>query len=590
MSIGLGKKKLLASVSNADFLKELSWRGSAPKKMVKAASSGDCLRFVIAYRAWLEPSASRYRKHLPTGTLCQIGRPEPGSLARLIAEYKKPEGRFRKGVSRAIAGWLQGPLANPMSEVELAAVSELLLNPPIDLEAEPWLQLWRRALTAKIRSGKSTLSAGLPPQTEASIIQALLFAPLTGSVKQHHASAKQIEEDLLAVTDTDGTPHASIARELTQLFATLVRCGWWGRAFRQPAFTEKASERFEGLLTRATELCRADGGFSFEAEPLAAANLLLPLASRIAQLPKKSEIARVATGDWKPEKKNTEPPASQSDWSAIACLRSNRSPQSDSAIVTYDENIPQLELSCFGQPILSGQWLSESAVAGKKLTSRGEWSCSCWFSDEDGDYLELERSAGRAIFERQLYLSRKQHFMLLSDCVRTRSDKPIAHQLQIPLARKVMSRADFVSREWRLHSGQFPVRVFPVSLEFDRIQSTCGQLAVHDNLLTLEVQGRGNLVASVVFDWHPDRTETDAEWTQLTVTETRQFVPRSDASAFRLRSGDHQIVSYRNISDSKQLRTVLGQHVNHESVIGTLGSSGVFEPLVLVDHPADETD
>ena len=68
------------------------------------------------------------------------------------------------------------------------------------------------------------------------------------------------------------------------------------------------------------------------------------------------------------------------------------------------------------------------------------------------------------------------------------------------------------------------------------------------------------------------------------MTEDRKPVAMSDAAAFRLRIGEkHQIVSYRNTSDSKELRAVLGQHTNRETTLGLLDNSGTFEPLILVD-------
>ena len=213
------------------------------------------------------------------------------------------------------------------------------------------------------------------------------------------------------------------------------------------------------------------------------------------------------------------------------------------------------------------------------------WTCSCWYADADGTYLELTGDLPQgAVIERQLFLSSRKRFALLMDSVRSGGEAKIAYQASIPLATSVMSRADFVSREWRLHSGSFSTRVLPISLDFDRVQSTPGTCAVEDEALRLQTNGVSATNFSVMLDWHPKRSELPAEWTRLTVTEARRAVDLQSAAAYRVRIGSkHQIVTYKSLNGSRELRTVLGQHTGRDSFVGRLKRGGAFEPLVLVD-------
>ena len=127
-------------------------------------------------------------------------------------------------------------------------------------------------------------------------------------------------------------------------------------------------------------------------------------------------------------------------------------------------------------------------------------------------------------------------------------------------------------------------RVLPISLDFDRVQSTPGTCAVEEEALRLQTNGVSATNFSVMLDWHPKRSELPAEWTRLTVTEARRAVDLQSAAAYRVRIGSkHQIVTYKSLNGSRELRTVLGQHTGRDSFVGRLKRGGAFEPLVLVD-------
>lgn len=573
-----------ARVADSHFLRRLEWNDSAPKQITKAAGKGDVIRFVLAYRSWLEPYAARFRKRPTFIPLSLISPPtESTALTPLVAEFTQPyEATPRYGLGRAIVGWVQTAANDRLSHSERLIVLEILLNPPIDMEAETWCHLWRMSLPVATEDADDTFDS-----VEVELAAALVFEPLIANRGDYESAVTRMRDRLLEDTDTDGTPHASAVRRFGRWFTPFVRSGWWGRAFKQSVFAGDSVRRFKDLTARGTEYLRGDGSFVF-GDQTQTAQTLLPLAAKLSGWSKRTAIGRVARfkkSEGKTRGKKTLT-SSQSDWSESANLRSDRRGTADLLALTYDQPDVNLELCCAGDLVLSGQWKTNLIVGGKAVPANATWSCVCWHSDKDGDYIELVQSRRGVHLTRRVFLSRTSRFALLTDTLRTKKSASIAYQSDIPLADRVMARADFVSREWRLHSGTRSVRAFPVSLPHDRVESAPGNFGVEGDSLVVASSGQQAVTVSVMLDWNPNRADAAAEWTRLTVTESRRVVSSADAAAFRVRVGDYQLLSYHNTSGSPELRAVLGQHTGRETIIGTLDEGG-FEPLVLVD-PADD--
>lgn len=590
MSIGFCRRPSGNPLDGLDsvFLQQIEWDDSAPKQLVKAARKGDVTRFVLTYRAWLEPFAGRFRKRTRGVCLGLLpGSASPGDIESLVGEFVNDSaGEQRYGLGRAIVGWVRSVVAVGIrSDVERRLVAELLLNPPIDLEVETWCRLWRLVLLAE-PSGEDDIVSSL----ECSVVVGLLFGPLANAGSEFSRASVQLGQVLLDSTDNDGTPQAAAFTQAATWLTPFVRAGWWGKSFRRPVFEAEAHDRFRDVTARATELICEDGCFAFDAVS-GSAGTLLPFAARVAGWSKKTPVgaaARFLVLKQKHAKKGrTVWPSSQSDWAMTAHLRSSRQAAADLVALTHDKPAMQLSVCAKGMPVVRGAWATRLEVSGKTVALTGGWSCSCWYSDKDGDFIELEQTTGNVRLTRQIFLSRTEAFLLLMDAVRTTRTGALRYESCLPLAQRVMARADFISREWRLHTGNLPVRVFPVSLEFDRVQSCAGGCDVVDGTFQFTAEGKTTVNTALVMDWHPDRSAEDAEWTRLTVTENRKVVSSTGAAAFRLRLGKHQVVSYRNTDGSRELRAVLGQHTGRETLIGLLNASR-FEPLVLVDAAQDE--
>lgn len=591
--------------TDEEFLATIRWTADAPKRLVRCAREGRVAEFVIASRAWLEPAAARYRRHAGAAVifaatrLCDESLSRGSNLLRLLRDYRDPSvsGAGRFGLGRELGRWCRTiPPEGITDPVELALILDTLVDPPIDLQVEHWCRLFCVAVSFQGDSGGSATRGQQP--AEAVLIRGLIpiaagaVLGLVHSRAQAAARARTwIAQELLAATDTDGTPRSGAVADFDSWFAMLTAAALWGRCVRDRVFRKEARDRFKLVVRRAAELTRGDGGFAFSSA--AAAAVLLPGAARAAGLSKKSVAGRFcrtfesragAVRKGKRGKPAAAETSGHSEWAQCAHLRNRLTADADLIALLSDSPEMRLEIACLGSPLISGRWEVSGRVGGRRIRPAGSWGCACWYSDKDGDYIELSADAAGVAVERQIFLSRTDHFAVLVDAFRSDRNSTIEYTWRLPLGEQVMARPDLVTREWRLQAGLVPVRVFPVSLACDRIDSAAGSCEVVDGELRYAASGRRAMSSALVIDWHPDRRDRDADWARLTVTESRRVLTADEASAFRLRIGAHQLLCYRSLDDSTSLRAVLGQHISHESFIGRLDEPGVMDPLVLVDR------
>lgn len=266
-----------------------------------------------------------------------------------------------------------------------------------------------------------------------------------------------------------------------------------------------------------------------------------------------------------------------------ALLKSGAGSTADRIDIVYDGPSVEIDLSARGRLLLSGTFQTELAVDGMAVATFGDWRAVCWSSDDDGDYLELQLLCSENVrIDRQVLLSRRGHFALFADAVVTRAPARIEYRSSLPVAGGASIKSDFQTREF----GVGTARVFPVGLPQDRVLSTPGNCFENSGRLDLTqvATGRG-LYLPVVFDWHPGRRRAPADWRSLTVTEPRRVVSRDSAAGHRLRVGKNQLLIYRSLVDTREARSVLGQHTRYETVIGSI-DAGEMAPIIMVEADA----
>jgi hypothetical protein len=275
-------------------------------------------------------------------------------------------------------------------------------------------------------------------------------------------------------------------------------------------------------------------------------------------------------------------PVNQSDEAAWAVMRTHWGAHADRVVVEHDHPAQNLELTIQGHRILEGEWRSTLVMNKQIIPVRGEWSCVCWQSDPDGDYLELQLTLpGVARIERQILISRMKQFCILAESFAEMAEGEFSYRSQLPVCAGVSGTTNERTREIHLDVGGVPIRIFPVALPDKHVFSTPGKFGPDLNFSTTN-KGTG-WYNPVLFDWSPARRTAPAEWKALTVAEDRTAVKPGVASGYRLKTGAQQWLMYRSLVRTDEPRSVLGHQTRYETVIGSVETNGDITPLMLVE-------
>lgn len=554
---------------------------------------------------------------------------QPNSGLRKPRNQKRTASKKAKNSStislaeQAVIHWLdQLDRSEPLTPFERLLVSDLLRRSPGQFSRGTAFRLWRLLLEATLCDfvEQAEYDEGNPkPLTDRELVAegelpfalSILFSGLRVAEEQRERGRRALSESILAGTDETGMPRADLLERLSFWMATFVRARDWGAQAGVMPWDGKSERRFKLFAQAASMMLRSDGRLPLSNGFIASSVDLLSSASQLAGLkvqsapriflqelsdarlfqrkhkrrkgglrPRRIKRGRAAVSNKSAEKF----PAAQSDWARLACLRSGWSVDADTLIVAHHEPMPRIELSALGKPLLSGRWDLSLSLDSTPLEFTSEWNCVCWFSDEDADYIELRIDHPDGVrVERQLLLSRDDHFALFAEIVTGPDGTPIECESRFSPVAGASIVPDRPTRECRLKVPACSARVFPLMLPAERTLGAAGSFGLVDDALQLRQTGIGGLYAPIVIDWNPDRTRAYAEWKKLTVTEQGQKVASHLAGGCRLRVGTDQWLFYHGMRRSQGGRAILGQHTFNETLIGRFTEDGTVEPILLVE-------
>ena len=323
-----------------------------------------------------------------------------------------------------------------------------------------------------------------------------------------------------------------------------------------------------------------DGQISTDLVRTALAQAHDPECTALARtvLPRKAGVAHRGGGDL-PDK-----PSGNSSWSGLAILRADWSSASPRLAVSYAKPRLESELINDAAVIWSGPCQPTVEVDGVVLQPRSNWEELCWFDDDDVDYLELEiELEGQWRLQRQICLARDDRFLYVADAVVGQSPAAICYRCRWPLCGDVRFAAAEETCEGLLVGRKKLGLVLPLALPEWRTDRRLGQLASSPGGLELQQAANSqNLYAPLFVDLDPRRLRKAVTWRQLTVAENLEIVPREAAIGFRAQVGTEQWLIYRSLTEPAT-RTVLGQHIGTEFLIGRFDDEGQADPLLEVE-------
>lgn len=602
------------------------WRRSTSRALIEAfeeAAAWDFARalrketpFAELARRSMRPDADLHRQALWSQHAFP-GTDRSRALAALLADARPAAGGSRKSRERRatrIADLLDRFRSGPEPDgFEVLACQSLLLHEP-NLADDLCLRLWRTVwswmqgvletppqLAGRLTADQRAVWLGELPWAYGS-----MFSMLRGARQARAFGAEQLQRELSYVCDEDGIPHAALLERLPLCVAPFVRATKLGDVSGDDWRKRESRRRFKRLVVRSAALLQPDGRTALsDGDAPAAAALVLAACGPVGL--KKSHRAavlaaacagrtRLGVKDLRrmsaaPRWKRKHRPAAQSDAAHLAQLRNNWGVGADTCTIAFADPTPQIALTAFGTPVLSGGWaFATGRSAGERhpRAAKHPWECVCWFSESTADYVELQcvpERGGRLL--RQVLLSRDDHFALVCDIAETAGDAGIEHTLTLPLVAGASAEQDALTREWRLQCGPLTARVIPLGLPQDTVHRADGSLTIDARGITLQTTASGSRLASLLLvDWSPARRQAPVQWKSLTVAENGRTVTAAEALGVRWRIGDAQWLYYHALTTGQTARTVLGHHTFHETVIAEVDSNGDVQQIVEVENPA----
>lgn len=604
----------LFKLTDEVFLERLAW--SSPTLSDKA-SAGPVKLATALQKIWLsrfEKDSIRYSAKKRTALWSQDSFPNTPFTTKLEEVLAKGTPKKNSPHLNDLPELLQetSDVFPKVSPADLLLVTELLLTSFDRFSAEAFFAVWRWTLSqylvlaAKLETcigTRATPDQVLLLSGELPWLGGLLFDEISGAKEFRKSGRKTLKAALSDNIDNDGSPNAVLLDRAEWWISSLVRSAHWGSLFGKPLWKGESEELYDALLDSVAQLCLAEGRLALAKSgseqnhppfpEVVHRGMILsgfsPKSKSVRYLAylregsvKKNSQALIDSRKWGRVKK---PISTQSDWAELACLRTGWSLDHDSIILAHHCPIPQIAMSVAGKTLFHGEWGIELKVRGRKRRLTADWSCTCWYSDREVDYLEIQLPLNEQLhLDRQVYLSRNDHYALLIDSVAGTNQQKFELTSSLPIEETVQTETDRLTREIRLKYGSESIRVLPLGLPQYRTHSATGELLVEENQLVLKQNGQSAGVSALLLDWSPKRRRLQPDWRMLTITENRRKLLPSEAFAARIRFKNQQWLYYRDlISDKEWPHAVLGMHCNHETVFGKFDSDGDVQPIVHVE-------
>jgi hypothetical protein len=616
--------RVRTAIDDSGFLRALRWRKGASPALVEAAGTGDLSAFQRAWRKLRPAPARRWKKSwtTPLRQAAWLFDGESSSSLDLLTRETLLACDDAAGAERTtnhLAALLDATEGTPAtSPRHVAAWLTLIVDVPAGPSDVVDVRLWCEALREcreMLGNDAGALSPGLSEALQAELLfrAGLIFAEVRGAASWRRAGREGWRQLLSQAVDADGVPRGDQLPELTGWLVSLTRTWSDARRFGIKLWTDDDEDRLLKLARRAAALCLPDGTLPGDDADGETTLDVLTTFARLAGWKKKSEplgcllrlranLERRSRGERNGHVGTSRPlgvkrrvrveryakhsaPGCQSDESRVAILRNHWGVDANTCVVAHHTSRMTLDLAVHGRRVLSGEWGFSVQRAEGAVEVAGPWSCDCWHSDKDGDFAEFGSRVGDIKVARQLFLSRRDNFLVVADALRDEGEGEFATRLSLPLVGGVTVESDGYSREAqvRLRNGGGRLRVLPVSLPWERVLSDGGRFDAEPDELTLDVRGRQRLCQVLVLDWSRERRRRPADWGTASVVEEGRPLSRLDALAARWRVGNDQWLYFHNLTRCRVARTALGHHTTSETVIGRFKRSGHVEPLVHVD-------
>ncbi len=286
---------------------------------------------------------------------------------------------------------------------------------------------------------------------------------------------------------------------------------------------------------------------------------------------------------------------------SVAVLRSGWKRGSVRVVVSFQADVPHLEIVVGNCCVTSGPWEVAIDREGTPLPLVGGWTRSWWEGDEDAVYFEMSAElAGGWRLDRSVLVLRDDQIVLLGDAVvlpeAGYGDRPeaLAGKLALRSAISVPPTLDLEACDEtrEVFGADLKPRLLalPLGLSEWRQREAGGSLNVTGRRLELTQSAAvSRLYAPLWIDLNAGRlkrlkerpAEEQLTWRQLTVADTREILTADQAAGFRVQEGLDQWLVYRSLDEARN-RSVLGCNISSEFLAGRLRTDGEVDRAIEV--------
>ncbi|MFM7185911.1 MAG: hypothetical protein ACKO4Z_14250 [Planctomycetota bacterium] len=262
---------------------------------------------------------------------------------------------------------------------------------------------------------------------------------------------------------------------------------------------------------------------------------------------------------------------------AVAVIRTGWGREGVRVLLDYRHAVPRLEVAVADRILVDGPWQWEVWRDDRPLEAEGAWAVSCWESDRKASFLEITAPLGGGFqVERQVVVLARDRVVLLADAITSTvavAGTAVRYRGLVSFAPALDAHPADETREVVVSDTGVRMLAIPLGLGEWRTAGRGGLETADGGLVLTQETVGGGLYAPLWLDCDPERIGLPLTWRQLTIADTRQAVPPSDASGQRVQAGRDQWLVYRSLAAPRN-RTLLGCNVSCEFLLGRVKKSG----------------
>lgn len=278
----------------------------------------------------------------------------------------------------------------------------------------------------------------------------------------------------------------------------------------------------------------------------------------------------------------------------VAVLRSGWTRDAVRVLVSYQEEVPQLEIAVGGRLVVAGPWEPVVQRGGRSLSLCSGWRPTRWEAEDDAVYFEMVADLADGFrLERAVLVLCEDNIVMLGDAVVLPTagfgDSPpeLAKPLRFcsTLSLPPTVAIETCPETTEVFGCDLKPRFLALPLglsEWRQDGSSRGSLKVTGQQLSLEQTSPvSRLYAPLWLDLDARRLkrlrqrpdEWQRTWRPLTVADTRERLTSDQAVGYRVQEGLDQWLVYRTLDEARN-RTLLGCNLSCEFFAGRFGTDG----------------